>query len=128
MKNFYTYFLVFILVISCGKKEEKKDPIEVVEPKIEETINEPINVVEEVPELIFTVQIAALRNENEILSNIAYIKIYKESGLTKYRLGEFKTYKEARYTRTSLLNKYPDAFVQALKNGEPIHIKAALKN
>jgi hypothetical protein len=44
-----------------------------------------------------------------------------------YRLGSFETYKEARDSRRKLRNTYPGAFVQALKNGNRIEIKNALK-
>ena len=128
MKNYYVYFFVFVLMISCSKKEEKKDPVNVTGPIVEETIKEPINDIEQVPELIFTVQIAALRNKNSRLADIQNIQISKEEGLIKYRLGKLATYKEAWQIRTALLNKYPDAFVQALKNGKRIHIKEALEN
>lgn len=120
----YAYFFVFILIISCGKKEEKKDSLDISKPDV--TTIEPKSIVDEVPELIFTVQIAALKKENSTLANIDSVKTYKENGLTKFRFGEFSTYNEARKTRSLFLNKYPGAFVQAIKNGEPIHIKEAL--
>lgn len=128
MKKYFTYIFVFILMVSCAKKEETKDSTKVVEPIKEETVKETLEATEEVPELIFTVQIAALKRENSSYNNVEFIKIYTENGLIKYRLGEFLTYNEARETRASLLLKYPDAFVQALKNGSPIHIKQALLN
>ena len=128
MKNYYTYYFIFILMISCGKKEVKKDPLKISTPNTEAIIKKAENKVEELPELIFTVQIAALKNRNATIGNLENIQISKEGILTKYRLGKFTTYREARVYRTSLLNKYPDAFVQALKKGEPLSIHKALSN
>ncbi|MFK8061163.1 MAG: SPOR domain-containing protein [Polaribacter sp.] len=128
MKNHCIYFFTIFLMISCGKKEEKKDVLEVSEPKIEQIISEPVNVVDEVPELIFTVQIAASKLEKSRFSNVENVNIYNEDEYIKYRLGEYTTYKEARKNRAILRRIYNGAFVQALENGKPIHIKEALKN
>ena len=54
-------------------------------------------------------------------------KTYQENSLTKYRLGSFETYQEAKQFRLQVLNTYKGAFVQALKNNEPIHILEALQ-
>ena len=72
------------------------------------------------------IQIAALKNQNEDLEYIDGIKAYYENGLTKYRLGNFETYQEAREFRSQILNEYNDAFIQALKNDQPIFILEAL--
>lgn len=129
MKNFYVLILVFSLFISCGKKEIKKEIPEVViaTPTVEEVIKTPEKEAIEAPKVVFTVQIAALKKENSTLRNLDVVHVFKEDSFTKYRLGEFSTYKEARKYRRSLLHKYPDAFVQALKNGTPIAIQEALK-
>ncbi|WP_439131673.1 SPOR domain-containing protein [Polaribacter sp.] len=134
MKNVLIGVLFFLMMFSCGKKEaskgntEPKTPeIENVAPKVEEVKEEP-EVQEYIPELIFTVQIAALRKQNEDLYSIEGVSTYNENGFTKFRLGDFKTYKEARAFRAQILNEYKGAFVQALKNGVPISITEALQN
>ncbi|MCI2227729.1 SPOR domain-containing protein [Polaribacter sp. MSW13] len=122
------YLLLFVLIIaSCGKKEIKKETVKQENPIVKDTVVKSVTEIEEVPKLFFTVQIAALKSTNATFNNIKDIQIYKEENLTKYRLGMFSTYKEARTYRTSLLDIYPDAFVQALKSNKPIHIKEALK-
>lgn len=121
------------MVFSCGKKEVEKETTESKEQEIEkvvpklEKIEEP-EIQEYVPELIFTVQIAALSKQNNNLYSIEGINTYDENGLTKFRLGDFETYKEARAFRLQILKKYKGAFIQALKNGEPISITEALQN
>jgi hypothetical protein len=122
-------------MLSCGKKEAPKENINNNQPEIEQQvpkvdiIAEPEPQIEEnVPEIIFTVQIAALKNYNENLLSIDGISTYDENNLTKYRLGNFITYEEARTFRSQILKEYKDAFVQALKNETPISIIEALQN
>ncbi|UAM99315.1 SPOR domain-containing protein [Polaribacter litorisediminis] len=128
MKNITTLLLFLVLVFSCTKKETKPENKEFLEPVVKDTI---LQVDDENPEeissLIFTVQIAALRKDNEPLSNISDVSLYQEDSLTKYRLGTFETYKEARAYRLKILNTYKGAFVQALKNNAPISITEALQ-
>lgn len=131
MKIKLTLILFCFLVFSCGKKEIKKESIEFKEPAVEmpvtkvDEIKEP-EIKEEAPTLIFTVQIAALKKENEDLMSIDGVKTYYEDDFTKYRLGSFETYQEARDFRVQVLKDYKDAFVQALKNEQPIFILDAL--
>jgi hypothetical protein len=132
MKKVSTLLLFCFLVFSCGKKEVKNENKEFKEPEIEtpvprvDEVTVPEMKAEKSPELIFTVQIAALKNENEDLLSIDGVKAYQENYLTKYRLGNFKTYQEARDFRLQMLNEFQDAFVQALKNKQPIAILEAL--
>ena len=76
--------------------------------------------------LVFKVQIAALKQPNERFSKLEGIAISQENGLTKYRLGSFNSYAEARKYRNSILNTYRDAFVVALKNEVPVSILEAI--
>jgi N-acetylmuramoyl-L-alanine amidase len=124
----YLYVLFFIsLLTSCNKKQVKEEIHQENEVKKDAVIKIK-EVITKDPVLIFTVQIAALSNKNEDLANLNNVKYYYENGLIKYRFGAFESYKEARRYRVELLNDYEGAFVQALKNGEPIHIKQALSN
>jgi hypothetical protein len=130
MKYFYTYIIAVLFLISCGKNEIKKETLKDKNPIVLDTIKETVIDIEEIeegPAIFFTVQIAALKNDNTTFKSIENIQTFEEDNLTKYRLGQFKTYKEARNFRASILNRYPDAFVQALKNSVPINIKEALK-
>ena len=129
MKNITTLFFFLLLVLSCGKKELKKESQEVVKPVFKD---QPVQVDEEIAEkevltLVFTVQIAALKKTNQRLADIKNVHMYQENTLTKYRLGTFETYKEAREYRLKVINEYKGAFVQALKNNIPITITEALQ-
>ena len=123
--------LVLLFIFSCGKKDVKSGSDQMNEPEVEVTVYEvdevsTIEVEEEIPVLIFTVQIAALKNQNEDLEYIDGIKVYYENDLIKYRLGDFETYQEAKEFKSQILNEYNDAFIQALKNEQPIPILEAL--
>ena len=79
--------------------------------------------------LFFTIQIGAYLNENKTLEKTKNIIISKEEGnLTKYRLGEFSTYKEAIEYKKIILSVCNDAFIVSIKNGKRIHITEALKS
>ena len=114
--------------MSCGKKEVTKESVQDEVPIVKELIEETVNdtEIEEVSKIIFSVQIAALKNENTDYHYIENIHTFYEGNLIKYRLGQFATYEEVRAYRASILTKYPGAFVQALENGEPINIQKAL--
>tara|TARA_B110001454_G_C12670151_1_gene413388 strand:+ start:818 stop:1213 length:396 start_codon:yes stop_codon:yes gene_type:complete len=131
MNKISILILVLLLVFSCGKKDGKNGSEEIKEPEVEVPVYEGDDltspeVEEEIPILIFTVQIAALKNQNEDLENIDGIKVYYENDLIKYRLGDFETYQEAREFRLQILDEFRDAFIQALKNELPISILEAL--
>jgi hypothetical protein len=123
MKNIFL-LLFCVAFLSCSKTDKKEEviPQEIKEKEVT------IPVVEVVKDkLVFTVQIAALKKENNALSNIENVAIFQENSLVKYRLGAFETYKEARSSRAQLTSVYKDAFVQALLNDAPIPIKEALQ-
>ena len=129
MKKVVHIFILlgFLLIISCEKKAEQK---EVIQPKkeVKETTVTKKEVKKEKPAgLVFTVQIGAYKNKNQKLTSVSGVQINEENALHKYRLGTFKSYQEARQLRQSLLTKYPDCFIQALKNNKPISISEALK-
>jgi len=136
MKNLAIVLFLSICLFSCKNKEVEKEDEKISEPEI----TSPVFEVEKDDMLknadsesvkndkvVFTVQIAALKNENEQLMNLNAVKTYQENSLTKYRLGSFETYQEAKQFRLQVLNTYKGAFVQALKNNEPIHILEALQ-
>lgn len=127
MKTLQVFLMsLFLIFISCGDKTPKEK--EVVLPVNE--VKEPVKIVQEKVKkqpLTFKVQIGAFTSANKKFEMINDVAIVNENGLFKYRLGSFKTYKEARSFRRSLLAKYPGAFVQAEKNDTSIQIKEALK-
>tara|TARA_R110002049_G_scaffold211750_1_gene382726 strand:- start:60 stop:473 length:414 start_codon:yes stop_codon:yes gene_type:complete len=136
MKNLAIVLFLSLCIFSCKNKEAEKEDKKFSEPEIttpiveiekDEALKNKVSNNEETSKIIFTVQIAALKNENEQLRNLNDVNTYQEDSLTKYRLGSFETYKEAKKYKLQVLHIYKDAFVQALKNNEPIHISEALQ-
>lgn len=130
MKHIFTLLMLTLLLLSCSKDNEKdgREDTPVTTKEIQQQMDsEPESVSEPAPDvLIYSVQIGAFTKANADFESISGVKVYQEGGLTKYRLGSFDAYREARRFRSQLLDNYPDAFVQALKNDTPLNIRSAL--
>ena len=120
-------FLGVMFMVSCTGKEEKKENENNVQQVKDTVVKKEVTQEKIEPEIVFTVQIGAYRNENKNLSSLQGVQVTQENTLFKYRLQRFEKYQQARNYRESILDQYPDAFIQAVKNGKPIHIKQALK-
>lgn len=122
-----TFFLSILILMSCkseSKKNQAEEEVITIENNLQSTEIESVN---ESNSIIFTIQIAALKNQNINLENLPNIKTYQENGLIKYRLGEYTTYEEATTQKQKLTKLYKGAFVQAMQNGLPIPITKAIK-
>jgi hypothetical protein len=134
MKIKYITMLILASLIftMCDKKEVKK-PEEKPLEKVKDTIPEvpiakkEVKIVKKDPVITFTVQIGAFKKFGQTLESIPKVIKYNKDDYSKYSLGSFKTVREAVNFMYSIEEDYPDAFVQALKDGEPIHISEALK-
>lgn len=125
MKKYYILFALLGILVSCGKNEVKKEVIQPEAPIAKDTIVA-VETIEELPTLVFTVQIAASKVTLKRFTQLQDVQTTEVENMIKYSLGSFTSYQEAKTYRKSLLNRYPGAFVQALKDGNPIHIKEAL--
>ncbi len=116
---------------SCDKKEEKKPevtPVEQVKDTVtQEPVKKEVKVVKKDPVITFTVQIGAFKKYGQSLSKLPNVITYGKGEYSKYALGSFKTVRQAVNYMYSIEEDYPDAFVQALKDGQPIPITEALK-
>ena len=134
MKTKYITLLILasLLFTMCDKKEVKK-PEEKPLEKVKDTIpdvpvtQKEVKVVKKDPVITFTVQIGAFKKFGQSLESVPKIIKYSKDDYAKYSLGSFKTVREAVNYMYSIEEDYPDAFVQALKDGEPIHISEAVK-
>lgn len=126
MKKYQVFCLsIFIVLISCGEKEVKK--VIVTEKKVETITTPVLKEVNLKPVLIFTVQIGAFKKRNLKFASIKNVQVSSENNMYKYRLGAFKTYKEAKIYLKKMRANYPGAFVQAVKDDNPINIQEAIK-
>ncbi|HEX2969205.1 MAG TPA: N-acetylmuramoyl-L-alanine amidase [Bacteroidales bacterium] len=90
------------------------------------------NIITEPEELpVFTVQISSSTVKKEISpANFKGVKDVRELNLRgnfKYVTGNFSDYSDAVKYRKELIHKFPDAFIIALKNNEPVPLQEALK-
>ena len=132
-KSILILLLLSLSFTMCDKKEVKK-PEEKPLEKVKDTIPEvPVEkkevkvVKKKDPVITFTVQIGAFKKYGQSLAGLPNVVKYDQDGLTKYGLGSFKTVRQAVNYMYSIEEDYPDVFVQALKDGNPIHISEATK-
>jgi N-acetylmuramoyl-L-alanine amidase len=81
--------------------------------------------------IVFAVQIAATKSKLELLPDnfrgLNELYIIKADKLYKYLSGASISYEVARKKLRIIKNKYPDAFLTAFENGNPLNIKMAIK-
>ena len=80
---------------------------------------------------IFKIQILAssraLRPGSSQFKGLENIDSYKEGELTKYTYGASTDYNEINRLRKTILDKFPQAFIIAFKNGEKTNINQAIQ-
>ena len=80
---------------------------------------------------VFKVQILAssrdLPTSDGSFKGFDGIDSYKEGGLYKYTYGASADYNEIYRLRKSILDKFPEAFIIAFKNGEKINVNQAIR-
>lgn len=80
---------------------------------------------------VFKVQILVsnrkLKNGDPHLKGIKDYDFYQESGMCKYTVGESTNYNVIYRLRKQILNKFPEAFIIAFKNGEKMNVNEAIR-
>ena len=80
---------------------------------------------------IFKVQILAssrlLKAGDSQLNGVTDFEVYQEGGLYKYTLGASNNYNDIYKLRKSVLEKFPEAFIIAFKNGEKMNVNQAIR-
>ena len=80
---------------------------------------------------VFKVQILAssrqLDEGDRIFKGLSDVGSYKEGGLVKYTYGASTDYNEIYRLRKSVLDKFPEAFIIAFKNGEKMNVTQAIR-
>lgn len=80
---------------------------------------------------VFKVQIltsdSKLKNGDKRLKGITDYDYYKENGLFKYTSGASENYNEIYRLRKKLIEKFPQAFIIAFKNGQKMDVQQALR-
>jgi N-acetylmuramoyl-L-alanine amidase len=113
-----------------GTKESPKAS-ETPEPKQEPATPAvtPVAVASNAP--IFKVQILVssqkLKAGDKRLKGQTGVDSYVENGMTKYTVGASENYNEIYQLRKSLLDKFPEAFIIAFKNGQRMDVQQAIR-
>lgn len=80
---------------------------------------------------VFKVQILAssrlLKAGDSQLNGVTDFEVYQEGGLYKYTLGASNNYNDIYKLRKSVLEKFPEAFIIAFKNGEKMNVNQAIR-
>lgn len=80
---------------------------------------------------VFKVQILVssrkLKNGDPHLKGITDYDFYQEAGYCKYTVGESANYNEIYRLRKQILDKFPEAFIIAFKNGAKMNVNEAIR-
>ena len=111
------------------KSEEANNNTDKVEqPRKETAIAVPNKQEKDKP--VFKIQLftspTILKNDDKHFKGLTNIESYKE-GIYKYTYGASTNYNEIFRLRKQILDKFPDAFIVAFKNGNKMDINAAIK-
>lgn len=150
-RGFYNAFVAYKNKVAPGiKVPYKPAPVELEEPAAEpetpaapstpETPEKPEK--QEKPETsetpaaqssapIFKVQILAssvkLKAGNPQLKGVADADCYEEGGMYKYTVGASENYAEIYQLRKQLLDRFPQAFIIAFKEGKKVNVNDAIR-
>jgi len=103
------------------KEPETKQEADRQEPKQEQTDEQPV----------FKVQIIAsdrpIASGSRQFKGLKDIEMYKEGNMVKYTTGASTNYNEIYRLRKTILDKFPNAFIIAFKNGEKMDVRKAIR-
>ena len=68
-----------------------------------------------------------LRSGDRQLKGLQGVESYKEGNLWKYTIGASENYNEIYKLRKTVLDKFPQAFIIAFKDGQRVDAAAALQ-
>ena len=106
------------------KVETKPEPV--VEPK--DTVSSPANT-DSAP--VFKVQIMTsnvkLAAGNKKFKGQDGVEFYKDGGIYKYTVGSSTNYNEIYRLRKQVLDKFPEAFIIAFRNGQRMDVQEAVR-
>ena len=109
--------------------EPRKETVRKVEEQEQNKVVNAQNLVKDEP--VFKVQILAssrvLRTGDSHLKGETEYDSYQENGMVKYTMGASTNYNEIYRLRKSLLEKFPEAFIIAFKNGQKYDVGQAIR-
>ena len=80
---------------------------------------------------VFKVQILAsgylLKDGDAQLKGVKGVEYYQENGLYKYTVGSSADYSQIYQLRKTIVDRFPQAFIVAFKNGQKYDLQAAMR-
>lgn len=117
-----------VVVQPTTRAAVRKAPASKVKEKAPSVAKQPRQVQDEP---VFKVQILTssrvLRAGDSHFKGETEIDSYQENGMVKYTIGASTNYNEIYRLRKSLLEKFPEAFIIAFKNGEKYDVSQAIR-
>lgn len=92
-----------------------------VEPKAAVSADKPVFKVQ------ILVSSRKLKNGDPHLKGLTDYDFYQEAGYCKYTVGESANYNEIYRLRKQILDKFPEAFIIAFKNGAKMNVNEAIR-
>lgn len=120
----------------AGKTEEAPKPVPVDDSKTrmmdgQQPDEEPQKPQTDYIAPVFKVQIVAsdvqLKKSSPQLKGMADVQCYQENGMYKYTVGESENPNEILRLRKTLLDKFPQAFVIAFRDGTKMNVNEAIR-
>lgn len=120
----------------AGKTEEAPKPVPVDDSKTrmmdgQQPDEEPQKPQTDYIAPVFKVQIVAsdvqLKKSSPQLKGMADVQCYQENGMYKYTVGESENPNEILRLRKTLLDKFPQAFVIAFRDGAKMNVNEAIR-
>ncbi len=101
-------------------------------PAVSETVPAPVPPVSKPDSLYYKVQVFSSKTDisasDPSLKDYSEIEKFRSGEWTKYAVGRFPVYEQADTFLRKVREKYPDAFIIAVKNGELIPVARAMQN
>ena len=114
--------------VECKSAEADNNLAKVEPPQKEGDVQVPNRVENDKP--VFKVQLLVssnvLKSDDNRFKGLTNIESYKE-GLYKYTYGASTNYNEIYRLRKQILDRFPDAFIVAFKNGNKMDVNAAIQ-
>ena len=122
------------------EKAKEQEPQVVNKPLAQPPVPEPVSQAPDEPPVtepakqekpVFKIQILVtsrkLRPTDEHFKQLDPVEWFEENGLNKYTYGASADYNEIRQLRKQILDKFPEAFIIAFKNGEKVNVNSAIQ-
>ena len=68
-----------------------------------------------------------MKTNDPQLKDVKNVDFYQEGGLYKYTVGSSADYNEIYQLRKTVVDRFPQAFIIAFKNGQKVNVQEAMR-